>query len=315
MNEKVMPWHEELWNKIASMFERNRMPHALLFHGLQGMGKRHFAKRLANVLLCEKKAFNTGPCNSCKHCRLFDSSNLPGYMIIEPVSEGKQIKIEKIRALSDFVYKSSANMKIILIISADSMNNAASNALLKNLEEPAVNTVFLLVSDKMHLLPATIISRCQTWRFSPTNIHEASQKDGVASLFLTPLKIEKIQSSSVFRQKDGILDAICSCLSNTTSPIEVVKKWLDYPLDDLLDFLYVLNSEAIKITLGGTINTPVNWPGFKRYANYFDTICLYNMLDEVNLMKKSFALNINIQLRLEALLIGCLENGRRNSTN
>ena len=167
---------------------QGRLPHALLFHGRPGIGKRHFAEVLAQSLLCEKRSRQGLACGACAACAWFASGNHPDFRLIQPealapaieeaeagegAEEGKkkpskQIKIEQIRALSDFLNIGSHRngYRVVLISPAEAMNPGSANALLKSLEEPSGGVIFLLVSHQPSRLLATVRSRCHALALS-----------------------------------------------------------------------------------------------------------------------------------------------------
>lgn len=177
---KTLPWHDGVWDRLAAM--RARLPHALLFHGRPGIGKLHLAQVLAQSLLCESRTSRGLACGACAACVWFTSGNHPDFRLVQPdalapvqeeveAGEGvenekkkpsKQVKIEQIRALSDFLNVGSHRngYRVVLIHPAESMNPGAANALLKSLEEPTAGVVFVLVSHQPSKLLATVRSRC-----------------------------------------------------------------------------------------------------------------------------------------------------------
>lgn len=167
--QNIYPWLDPV---LASLLARRRaLPHALLIHGVPGIGKSALATAFANALLCEQPTPTGAACGTCPACGWFAQSNHPDLRLLAPGVEedaaGKEkasrdIRIGQIRALAGFlgVGAHRGGRKVVVIDPADAMNVPAANALLKTLEEPLGDTVFLLVSSRADALPATIRSRC-----------------------------------------------------------------------------------------------------------------------------------------------------------
>ena len=189
---KLLPWFDAL----GKAFNLESLPQAILFHGQPGIGKFDFACWLSKAILCEADLFSTGhkPCDACEACRWFDTGNHPDFIALLPQSvkgrlahaelEGSQkidpvatesqgdgdekkessfIKIDEVRATLGGMNIGShrGGKRIILIYPLESLREDAANTLLKSLEEPNPDTIFILVSDRLDRVLPTIRSRCQ----------------------------------------------------------------------------------------------------------------------------------------------------------
>ncbi len=165
----IYPWHEYEWRQIAA--QRQRLPHAMLFAGKRGTGKTAFARHLAQSLLCENAAAAGEPCGVCPSCHLFAQNSHPDFYELAPETfEGEtaarrlpQIKIDAVRELIEHIRLTAVRggRRVALVHPAEAMNAQAANGLLKILEEPPPDVVFLLVSHERDRLLPTVKSRCR----------------------------------------------------------------------------------------------------------------------------------------------------------
>ncbi len=158
---------------LIGMLKRKRLPHALLFTGEAGVGKLFTAKNLIKTINClnrEPDAIDC--CDTCRVCKLIENFNFSDLLFIQP--EGAQIKIDTAREITEFLSMSpyEAKIKSVIINEAERLNQNAANALLKTLEEPPLDSLIVLISEKPDLLPDTIRSRCVRIHFSPLPITE-----------------------------------------------------------------------------------------------------------------------------------------------
>jgi DNA polymerase III subunit delta' len=166
----------------------NRVPHSLLFAGDDGIGKRQFALELAKSLLCVEPTDGEacGVCASCRRADVFafprsddkDAyervifSDHPDLGTIVPYNRNLLVKaVRHLEAEANF-RPFEARARIFIVDDADKMNAAASNALLKTLEEPPETTYIFLITSRPDSLLPTIRSRCQSLRFAPVEIEE-----------------------------------------------------------------------------------------------------------------------------------------------
>lgn len=144
--------HKKQIGQLQPLAKTGQLPHALLFSGPEGVGKKRVALGLAQELLGSEKVFK---------------QTHPDCTVIVP--DGKTIKIEAIRELkqSASLHPLEGNAKIFILDGAETMTDASANALLKILEEPTASTYFILITRAPSRLLPTIRSRCQEITFSP----------------------------------------------------------------------------------------------------------------------------------------------------
>ena len=162
------PWLEAAWQRLLST--KARPAQALLLAGPHGVGKGALAQAWAQALLCEAPQTDGAACGICPACHWFETGGHPDFRLVTLQEKtGKEgdtrmataIEVDQAREAVDFVQLSTyrAGFRVVLVNPADSLNLAAANALLKVLEEPPLNTVFVLVSDQPRRLLPTIRSR------------------------------------------------------------------------------------------------------------------------------------------------------------
>lgn len=150
---------------LQCAIKNNRLSHAYLFVGPEGVGKGLIAKTLAKALNCQNGPANS--CDECRNCIRIDLDEYPDVKMIEPT--GASIKIEEMRKIRrETSFKPlEGRKKVYIIQEASTMTQPAANSLLKTLEEPQGETLFILTTSNIHGLLPTIISRCQLVRFKP----------------------------------------------------------------------------------------------------------------------------------------------------
>jgi len=245
MSNSIYPWQESSWQQLQLL--RQRMPHAILFHGAAGIGKSDFIERFAQGLLCEAVLPDGHACGQCASCGWFSQQNHPDYRRVRPEAledepaegeEGdgeakktakstkapsKEIKIEQIRNLADFMNISThrQGLRVVVLYPAEALNMPASNALLKTLEEPPPGTVFLLASNSLDRLLPTILSRCRKFALPMPSHAEA----------LAWLKTQGVpDADSWLREQGGApLAAMAQAEVGNRDDLEVLLQLLAHP--------------------------------------------------------------------------------------
>ena len=282
------PWQAPQWRTISAARAAGRLHHALLVTGPPGVGKAAFIEALVGWLLCESPRGDTA-CGECRGCRQHAAGSHPDCVVLSPDHERRPalapypgqrsqydpsrkapsavINIAQVRELGERLSASAhyGGYKLAVLLPADALNAAAANALLKLLEEPPDNTLFLLLSQRAGTLPATVRSRCQALRFS-TPAPEASRAvlasvatdaadDAELALDLAgraPLRAQILLSldiGGVWRAVEAGFDAL---LQGRTDPLRLGREWLKLPQEALDAALYGWLRHALRRAGGDT---------------------------------------------------------------
>jgi len=158
-----LPWQEAAAARLAAAHDSGRLPHGLLLHGPDGVGKEQFAAVLAAGLLCRNRTAGLAPCGECAECALTRAGSHPDLHWLRRPEDRKSIGIDAVRETCEQLAMTSlrGGRRVAIIVPAQLMTAAAQNALLKTLEEPAPRTLLVLVTSRPSVLLPTLRSRCQ----------------------------------------------------------------------------------------------------------------------------------------------------------
>ncbi|HEQ3719787.1 DNA polymerase III subunit gamma/tau [Streptococcus pyogenes] len=148
---------------LKQAVESGKISHAYLFSGPRGTGKTSAAKIFAKAMNCPNQV-DGEPCNQCDICRDITNGSLEDVIEIDAASNNGVDEIRDIRDKSTYA-PSRATYKVYIIDEVHMLSTGAFNALLKTLEEPTENVVFILATTELHKIPATILSRVQRFEF------------------------------------------------------------------------------------------------------------------------------------------------------
>jgi DNA polymerase-3 subunit delta' len=161
--------HERLIDGFRHVVARQRLAHAYLFVGPEGIGKRLFATELAKTLLCEGPGAGFEACDRCDACLLVDAGTHPDLFVIQRPEDKNELPIDLMQELCrGFSLKTARGKgKVAILDDADDLNEESANCFLKTLEEPPPRSTFILVGTSTEQQLPTIRSRCHTVRFAP----------------------------------------------------------------------------------------------------------------------------------------------------
>ena len=157
--------HSTIIRSLQNSLRKDKISHAYLFFGPDGIGKKRIAFSLAKAINCIDQEGDF--CGSCDSCRRIENGVHPDFFFIEP--EGQSIKINQLRDLQASTrYKPyMAKRKVCIIDQVDRMTASAANSILKTLEEPPGTMVLILLATYIDQILPTVRSRCQLLQFSP----------------------------------------------------------------------------------------------------------------------------------------------------
>lgn len=325
---------------LKLLLAAGRVPNALLFAGADGVGKRQFAIELAKSLVCrESDVEGCDACSACMRAAAFvlpkpDDKDAHKNVIFSEhpdvgavIPYNRNILVDAVRDLekeANFLpYEAKA--RFFIIDDADKMNDAASNALLKTLEEPPPTSHIFLISSRPDSLLPTIRSRCQMLRFSPVPSHEIEEfvKEKQALSKAAAALVSRLSQGSIGTalstdttraqaQRDEMLTVLRSALREkslegllrASEEVNSAKNKDDF--EDYLRMLEMLIHDIWKLLLGARDDSITNADiidQLKHLAENVETRTLSAWLDEIELLREGFIVNINKKIATDALFV------------
>ncbi|WP_213999753.1 DNA polymerase III subunit delta' [Arsukibacterium sp.] len=171
---ELYPWLLAQFKQMQTLISNDQLAHALILSGPAGIGKGAMADALAATLLCKNRQ-PAGACGECKSCLLRQAGNHADLLLLR--SDSQHLGVDAIRQLNQFTHGAAQQhgYRVAVIPQADTMTEAAANALLKTLEEPPAGCFIVLVTSNYPQLSATIRSRCQQWLLAAGNAAQTAQ--------------------------------------------------------------------------------------------------------------------------------------------
>ena len=237
-------WLAAAWKQLADRRERGTLPHAILIAGPAGLNKRAFATAFASAMLCQNARGAEFACGKCRACMLIAAGSHPDRVKVEIElrDDGKprtELTVDQIRRLSERLALTPqfGGQQIATVDPADLMNQSASNALLKTLEEPTPATIIILVTDQPSRLSATIRSRCQridiklpahaeamAW-LSAQGINEKNAETALQASGGNPGLALKWAKEGGLAVRNEVLNDLRGLMSGKNSAVEIANRW------------------------------------------------------------------------------------------
>ncbi len=325
----IHPWNQEIWQNLT--LEPERANHALLFNGDAGLGKQDLALALAHFVVTGTHSQSQSLFLAGSHPDLHVlmpedhvQDNLLGsfakrYLEQHSGKPKRTISIEQVRTLSHALttHPHISKHRVILIFMAETMNRNAANALLKSLEEPPANTLFILVSDELSRLAKTIRSRCSLVQFRQPDVESAKawlKLDGRIpenniDTYLSMSNNQPLQAVRLF--EGGYLDSLKTVFTDVNNlwmrraeATQVAKSWQDLGSAQVLDILQKLATDLLRNSLSEapkSVFFPVQQPWFKSSSGKLSRVKLLDVIDELNYAKRMLATPVDQLLVLETL--------------
>ncbi|MBT3261531.1 DNA polymerase III subunit gamma/tau [bacterium] len=244
---------EHIKQTLSNAIKFERLSHAYIFSGPRGTGKTSVARILAKSLNCEKGKSDT-PCLTCKICQKIAKGNAVDVIEIDAASN---TGVDNIRDLNDRVnyMPIECRYKIYIIDEAHMLSTGAFNALLKTLEEPPQNTLFILATTEPHKIPITIHSRCQKLNFRRLSLSElVSQLQKIATAENIQVSEKGMQiiaknASGCMRDAISLLDQLYSFKGNEITDDDIIMMLGTLNFDSLYDLISNFLHQNIQETI------------------------------------------------------------------
>ena len=211
---------EVIARTLKQAVEQDKISHAYLFSGPRGTGKTSVAKIFAKAMNCPNQVGGE-PCNNCYICQAVTEGSLEDVIEMDAASNNGVDEIRDIRDKSTYA-PSIAQYKVYIIDEVHMLSTGAFNALLKTLEEPTPNVVFILATTELHKIPATILSRVQRFEFKSIktqdirdHIFQILEKEGI-DYETEAVEIIARRAEGGMRDALSILDQALSLTQETT---------------------------------------------------------------------------------------------------
>lgn len=289
-------------SNLLNKLQTQTLAQSILFVGQESSRPLDFAQQLVAASFCESEQ---KPCGSCRPCLLLKKNVHPDLLVITQEKPGAAIKVEQIRNLQQEVYQTAqcAKHRVIMIHPADELNRAAANALLKVLEEPPRHAHFILIAAHLDTLPATIMSRCQTYQVpEPECILDVS----IPGYLAMGLHYHNTSSRGLLFQKHAeFIQRLSHVSEHHGSICQLAAQYTEHALIDMLWLFQLITTTLLQYQLLAENRMSPN-PNLEQLAKKHSPAHYFKQLDTILEFVKKINQDIplNPTLTIETLLMG-----------
>lgn len=317
--------HEKIIESLKSAIRNNSVSHSYLFEGPKSIGKEKLAKTFAKTLLCQKGG--DSPCNICPSCMKIESGNHPDFYMEYPDKDSfKKEQIEDIQRTMRKI-PLEANRKIYILDNVDKMTQQAQNSFLKTLEEPPAYAIIILLATNSYSLLPTIVSRCQTVKFTPierkrieealvNNYNRSEEQARFIASFSNGIigKAIELSSSDEFRLlRDGIIEKLDTVVNGDKLKVFSVSEFFEQNkehIDEIMDIILLWYRDLLIYKETRNIDFMINKDKVNLISNQCQKLSkqrIMDILDVARRTKEDIHSNVNFQLAIEVMLLNIQE--------
>jgi DNA polymerase III subunit delta' len=317
LSANSLPWLSFAQQQLRTAACAGRIPHSLLLLSVPGLGAEALAHWVTGLALCESP--DPRPCGVCPSCQLLRADSHPDAHVVRLEEDAQQIKVDQVRELIESLSLKSyrGGFKVGIIEGAEALNTNGANAFLKTLEEPTANTVLIMIARPNHRLPATIASRClrinlrapdRQMALAWLDAHSPAKRNWNAALGVAggaPLQAMAMEAAGLDALHDdmqksmaqlatGALDVtlLCENWSRSNPGLRII--WLENWITQRIQ-------AAVADPNSAQSAEPVRLPSALLKPKIR---ALFELLDAARDIRRFASTGMNLQLALEAMLVG-----------
>ncbi|WP_221795072.1 DNA polymerase III subunit delta' [Oceanobacter mangrovi] len=319
----LYPWLHDSWLDLQKRHRQQGLPHALMLTGPRGMGKHVLSLEIARWLLCTRRIPQQlgSACGECHSCQLWQAGNHPDFLECKPEDGSKQIRIDGVRRVNEFLVQTPqiSPCQVVILAPVEVLNVNAANALLKTLEEPPGESFILLETERHGSVMPTIRSRCQRLSLAPPplavslawlqqqGLTETDARQSLKSNQLAPVAALEWVKQDYHSKHQNWLTSLQRWSSKQASLEDTLAQWRNDELVDVIEWLGKMLADLMKARMGAQPQQIIESGVLQCFEpstlDVSKLLALHERISSVAGQLRSGVSHHNRQLLLESLLI------------